>query len=95
MPVFKLTPIDLDDPNWKCSMHSRPCLVRAEDEDQAREFATVEFKIGVGRNRELKVRKSPWKDSDLVECTETADLTPELGRSAEGVVLIERGTWNR
>src|SRR3546814_13260426 len=29
MRFFRLTPINLDDPNWSCSTHKGPCLVPA------------------------------------------------------------------
>ena len=29
MPIWKLTPIDLDDPNWEASSHRRLIVVRA------------------------------------------------------------------
>src|SRR3546814_11508247 len=50
MRFFRLTPINLDDPNWSCSTHKGPCLVPAIDEKAARDAATAEFKIAeIGR----------------------------------------------
>ena len=45
MPVWKLTPIDLDDPNWEASSHRSAAVVRAPDEDAARAAAAKAFDV--------------------------------------------------
>jgi hypothetical protein len=43
MPVFKLIPIDREDPDWRCSSYCGEALVRAETEHHARALAARTF----------------------------------------------------
>ncbi len=52
MPIWKLEPINPDDDHWGASTYNGPLIVRAADEDIARELATAEYRIGT--------EKSPW-----------------------------------
>lgn len=90
MPVFKLKPIDLDHPDWECSTHKEECLVYAETEDQARDVATFQFKIATAKKVGAEVPRSPWRNPDLVESVEIADMTPEVTAGAKGMVLHPR-----
>jgi len=43
MPIFELIPIDLWHQDWDASSHKDRCRVHAESEDEARDFAHLEF----------------------------------------------------
>jgi hypothetical protein len=43
MPVYRLTPTNPKDPNWRASIHRDVVLVRATSEEQARSLATEAF----------------------------------------------------
>jgi len=45
MPVWKLTPTDLSDPNWEASSHRGMAVVRAPDEAAARAAAAEAFDV--------------------------------------------------
>jgi len=45
MPVFKLTPVNADDPDWKCSSYCGEVRVRAENEHRARTLAARSFAL--------------------------------------------------
>jgi len=66
MPIWKLTPIDLSDPNWEASSHRGIAIVRARDEADARATAAkafdakTRFKPGAGQ------RFPPWTREQLV-----------------------------
>ena len=45
MPVWKLTPTDLSDPNWEASSHRGMAVVRAPDEAAARAAAAAAFNV--------------------------------------------------
>jgi len=67
MPIWKLTPLDLHDPNWEASSHRDIAIVRARDEADARATAAkafdakTRFKPGKGQ------RLPPWKRAELVK----------------------------
>ena len=42
MPLFRLSPVDLSDPNWEASSHRAAAIVRARDESAAR---TIEDRL--------------------------------------------------
>ena len=43
MPLYRLTPINLNDPNWRSSIHRDAAVVRASSEEQARSLASKAF----------------------------------------------------
>ncbi len=54
MPIWKLTPFDLNDPSWEASSHKGMAIIRARDEADARDTAAKAF--------DAKTRFSPAKD---------------------------------
>lgn len=81
MPVYQLTPIDTNHANWSRSTHCGPCVVQAEDEQEARELAAQEFGIAADsavRQPDGTLPRPPWKDSTLVACAEIRDDPPDL-----------------
>ena len=67
MPIWKLTPLDLRDPNWEASSHQGIAVVRARDEADARATAAKAFdaktRFGPGKGKRLP----PWKRAELVK----------------------------
>ena len=45
MKIWKLSPLDLDFAGWCCSCHKGDAIVRAEDEEEARNIANQRFLI--------------------------------------------------
>ncbi len=72
MPIYELTPIDLNDPDWRGSTHHAPCVVRADNEDYARLAATLAFVIATKRELGKPVPINPWNQQDKVEAHEVA-----------------------
>ena len=48
MAIWRLTPVDLDDPSWEASSHRGYAIIRAENEDAAREIAQQAFGVKTG-----------------------------------------------
>ena len=66
MAIWRLTPVDLDDPSWEASSHRGAAIVRAENEDDAREIAQRAFGVKTGFRPQLRVIAPPWKRAELV-----------------------------
>ena len=43
MPLYRLTPINPHDPNWRTSIHRDVAVIRAGSEEQARSLASKAF----------------------------------------------------
>ena len=43
MPLYRLTPINPHDPNWRTSIHRDVAVIRAGSEEQARSLASMAF----------------------------------------------------
>jgi hypothetical protein len=84
MPIFELTPIDLDDPDWKASTHHAPCVVRADNEDNARLAATLAFIIATRRELGKPTPINPWNQENKVE----AHLVTEHGFRDDGPQMV-------
>jgi hypothetical protein len=68
MPIWKLTPRVLNSPDWELSTYRSEVIVRARDEAEARELATVEFAIAAEGNPTQPTRLNPWTNDVLVFC---------------------------
>jgi len=66
MRVWRLLPVDLADPSWEASSHRGPAVVRAPDEESAREVAEAAFGVRSRFAPGKGMRMPPWKRSDLV-----------------------------
>nr|WP_321513119.1 hypothetical protein [uncultured Pseudodesulfovibrio sp.] len=84
MPIYELTPIDLSDPDWKASTHHAPCVVRADNERNARLAATLAFFVATGREPGAKLHANPWNQKDKVE----AHLVTEHGFREDGPQIV-------
>jgi hypothetical protein len=66
MPIWRLTPIDAEDPNWEASSHRRPVVARAPSEASAREAAEEAFGVRTRFPPGKGMRVPPWTRSELV-----------------------------
>jgi len=73
MPLWKLTPIDLLDPNWEASSHRGPAIVRASDEAAARAAAAEAFDVATRFPPGAGMRTPPWTRASLVKAEEIID----------------------
>lgn len=80
MRIWKLAPIDLDDPNWEASAHRGWAVVRAPNEASAREAAERAFAVQTRFPPGKGMRVSPWMRSELVR----AETVEDSIYSAEG-----------
>ena len=67
MQVWKLTPLDLTDPNWEASSHRGIAIVRAKTEKAARAAAAKAFDVAVRFPPGKGVRTPPWTRPVLVK----------------------------
>lgn len=73
MPIFELTPIDLNDPDWRCSTHRAPCVVRADNEQNARLAATLAFGIAVRKESGDPTPVNPWNQQNKAKAHEVTE----------------------
>jgi len=73
MALWKLTPIDLLDPNWEASSHRGVVIVRAPDEAAARSAAARAFDIATRFPPGAPVRVPPWTRDILVKAETVED----------------------
>ena len=84
MPVWTLTPLDTSDHNWRASTWSKPVLVRAPDEQRAREIAKLAFGIATKREPSQDVPANPWGSPALV----SAAVDPDQDDNRDGPEAI-------
>ncbi len=73
MPLYKLSPIDVTDPNWEASSHRAAAIVRARDETAARAIAAKAFDVPTGFRPGRGLRVPPWKRRELVSLERIED----------------------
>ena len=69
MTVWKLTPVDLLDPNWNASSHRGEIIVRARSEKAARALAAKTFDVAT--------RFSPGSSTQAPPCTRPSCVRAE------------------
>jgi hypothetical protein len=67
MPIWKLSPIDLQAEDWKYSTYKGDILIRAQNEYEARDIAKGHFRRAA-RITTLNTLLSPWPNPALVQC---------------------------
>lgn len=67
MPVWELIPVDLLDPDWEASSHRGRIIVRAPDEDAARDEAEKAFGVKTRFQPGAGIKAPPWKRPALVK----------------------------
>ncbi len=73
MAIWRLTPVDLDDPSWEASSHRGHAVVRAKNEDVAREIAQHAFGVKTGFPVSHAIIAPPWKRDTLVRVEHVKD----------------------
>ena len=73
MPLWKLKPIDISDPNWEASSHKGVAIVRAENEEQARKVADKAFAIKTRFPPGHGILAPPWLRAALVNAEQISD----------------------
>lgn len=68
MYIWKLSPIDLQAEEWECSIYDKDVVIRATDEDQARDVATARFAIATAKHKSSRTLHSPWSQPTIVKC---------------------------
>jgi hypothetical protein len=84
MPIWKLTPLDLDDPNWQASSHRAVAVVRARDEADARAVAAAAFDVKTRFSPRHGQHFPPWKRDALVK----AERIDDQRYAAEGPAAV-------
>lgn len=71
MPIYQLSPKNLEDDNWRCSSMKEPVIVRAGSCDEARAVCANQF----GKIPEYfgPIPTDPWYMPRLVDCQEIED----------------------
>jgi hypothetical protein len=73
MAIWRLTPVDVDDPSWEASSHRGHAIVRADTEDAARAIAQHAFGVKTGFRPRRGSIVSPWKRTELVQVEHVKD----------------------
>ena len=73
MPLWKLQPLDLSDPNWEASSHRGAVIVRAPDEETAREEAERAFGVKTRFSPGEGIKVPPWMRPSLVAAERVRD----------------------
>ncbi len=66
MGIWKLTPVDLSDPNWQASSHRGAVIVRATNEHIARHTAARAFDVVSRFPPRAGMHAPPWMRPALV-----------------------------
>jgi hypothetical protein len=83
MAIWRLTPIDLADTNWEASSHRGVAIVRAPDEEGARDAAKNAFGVKTRFQLGAGVKAPPWKRASVVKAEMIDDPRYELDGPAE------------
>jgi len=78
-------PIDPASRNWNASTFKGELIVRASDENKARQIASNEFHIATPQSLGRDVVVSPWKNPDTVSC-EKVDGSEYAAESPDGIL---------
>jgi hypothetical protein len=83
MPVWRLTPTNLADPNWEASSHRAAAVVRAANEAAAREVAAAAFDVPTRFAPRSGAKFPPWSSPALVKAACIDDARYESEGPAE------------
>jgi hypothetical protein len=73
MQVWKLTPVDLSDPNWNASSHRGLVIVRAQSESAARALAAKAFDTAIRFPPHATIVVPPWTRASCVKAERITD----------------------
>jgi hypothetical protein len=85
MPVWKLTPRDLDAIQWQVSKFDGEVVIRAESEERAREL------VGYccwksGQSGDANIAGPPWNNPNVVTATQCNDADFKSAGAGEAVL---------
>jgi hypothetical protein len=80
MPLWELSPVDLLDAAWEASSYRGKVIVRARDEQDARDAAERAFAVKTRFKPGAGITAPPWKRRALV----TAAICTDARYAAEG-----------
>jgi hypothetical protein len=85
MPVYRLTPTNPNDPNWRTSIHRDAAVVRAGSEEQARSLASEAFDTTLAPSSPGgKIATPLWRHPHAVR----AEVIQDRRYEAEGPAVI-------
>jgi hypothetical protein len=90
MAIWRLSPVDLSDPNWEASSHRAAVIVRAPDEKTAREVAEAAFGVETRFRPGSGIVAPPWKRAKLV----TAERITDERFEADGPSAVLSPSFN-
>lgn len=73
MLLWQLTPVDPDDPDWEASSHCGKVVVRAPNEETARQEAERAYGVKTRFQPGTGVKAPPWLRPALVTAERIAD----------------------
>jgi acyl-CoA hydrolase len=86
MPLYRLTPISPNDPNWQTSIHRQVAVIRADSEEQARSLAAQAFNTTLAASSPGRKMATPrWHRSDAVRAEVIQD--PRYGSEGPAGIL--------
>lgn len=80
MPIWRLCPVDISNPNWEASAHRAPAIVRAVDEREARNLAQEAFGVKTRFAPGSGIIAPPWERPEFV----AAEIVPDSPYEPEG-----------
>jgi len=80
MRIWRLSPVDLSNPNWEASAHRGVAIVRAENEEEARKLAQQAFGVKTRFAPKAGIIAPPWQRPEHV----TAEIVSNSPYDREG-----------
>ena len=91
MRIWRLSPVDLSDPNWQASAHRGVAIVRAENEEEARKLAQQAFGVKTRFAPGGGIIAPPWQRAELV----AAEILPDSPYDPEGAPEVLQPSFTR
>ena len=74
MPLYYLTPVNPNDPNWRTSIHREVAVIRAVSEEGARSLASKAFDTTLAQSFPGRKAATPlWHRADAVRAEAVQD----------------------
>ena len=83
MPIFLLTPRELDASDWAMSTHRKPVQVEASDEQEARRLAALRYGLDRRARRSESVGALAWRMPRLVTAQVVHAVDPDVALIAD------------
>ncbi len=77
MPIWKLEPTNIESTDWQGSYYKGPVVVRAKNDNVARDLASEKFGIAVSIELGQNTPERPWVQEELVKCKQLRNLEYE------------------